>query len=94
MDSKDLNFEEAGTFYKHIEDQLEDHYFKVGYYEKLYAMHFQSRIRSAYIQIYIMRNGKKSRPRIARLSQKIEGSYTELYNEKSIFCLNPYLGVV
>lgn len=93
-DNNNLNFEEAGTFYKYIEDQLEDHYFDVGYYEKLYALHVQISIRCAYIQIYILRNGKRSRPKIAKLSKMIEKTYTEIYDQKSIFCLNPYLGVV
>jgi len=48
----------------------------------------------AYIQIYILRNGKKSRPKIAILSKQIEEAFVELYGDKSIFCLNPYLGVV
>lgn len=87
-------FEEAGTFYKYIEDQLDDHYFNVGYYEKLFATHMQISIRQAYIQIYILRNGKNARPKIARLSKAILKNYTEMYNSKSIFCLNPYLGVV
>jgi tetratricopeptide (TPR) repeat protein len=93
-DNNNLNFEEAGTFYKYIEDQLDDHYFDVGYYEKLYALHLQILIRSAYIQIYILRNGKRSRPKIAKLSKMIEKAYTEIYDQKSIFCLNPYLGIV
>mmetsp|Transcript_12956 Transcript_12956/g.12946 ORF Transcript_12956/g.12946 Transcript_12956/m.12946 type:complete len:316 (-) Transcript_12956:198-1145(-) len=88
------NFEEAGTFYKYIEDQLHENYFDVGYYEKLYATHTHILIRQAYIQIYLLRNGKKARSKILRLSRLILKSYTELYNAKSIFCLNPYLGVV
>ncbi|CAI2384850.1 unnamed protein product [Moneuplotes crassus] len=88
------NFEEAGTFYKYIEGQLEESYFNVGYYEKLYATHTQILIRQAYIQIYLLRNGKKARPKILKLSKLILKNYIDLYNSKSIFCLNPYLGVV
>jgi len=93
-DREEINFEEAGTFYKYIEDQLEDHYFNQGKFEKRYAKNMQNLIRSAYIQIYILRNGKKSRPKISILSKKIEESVTKIYGEKSIFCLNAFLGVV
>lgn len=93
-DREGLNFEEAGTFYKYIEDQLEDHYFDVGVYEKLYAKSMQALIRAAYTQIYILRNGKKSRPKITILSKQIEETCSDLYGEGSIFMLNSYLGMV
>lgn len=57
-DKEGVNYEEAGTFYKYIEDQIAEHYNTKGEFEKAYAKYMQNLVYMAYTQIYILRNGK------------------------------------
>jgi len=93
-DKMGLNYAEAGTFYKYIDNKIEESYSNEGEYEQKYAKSTQNLIWSAYIQIYILRNGSKARPKIGAFSQQIEENWIELHGEFSIFWLNAYLGIV
>ena len=71
-DRTGLNYIEIASFYTFIEDKLKEKYKDKGEYESFYAIHTETLIFSAYIQIYILRNGKKSRQNIVHLSEEIE----------------------
>lgn len=93
-DKKGLDYQDSGSFYSHIEKQMKEKFDTQGEYEQKYSMHMKNLIYSAYVQIYILRNGKKSRPNIVELSEIIAENWIKLHGEYSIFCLNTYLGLV